>query len=124
MTAVWDDSGVEHDADLQVVDLVGLLMHLDGDTRTMVTVLTGEGHAACGGDARAGVVMYVTFDGDHFHQLVRDRSDDEGEQWVVAGGQAGTYPSHCVVSVEDAATALTWYVERGELLPTGTWESS
>jgi hypothetical protein len=124
VTAVWDAYGAEHEADLQEVDLVSLLTQLDGNARTLVTVLSGEGHAACGGDARTGVVMYVTFDGDRFHQLISGSADDDSDRWVVAGGQAGTYPARCVVSVDAASAALSWYADRDELLPTARWESS
>lgn len=121
---VWDVDTVEYEAELNEVDLVGLLSQLDGESRTLVTVLSGEGHAACGGDARHGVVMYVTFDGDLFHQLSQKVSEDKDELWVVAGGQAGAYPAHCVVSIDAAAAALLWYADHGELLPAVRWESS
>lgn len=121
---VWDVDAVEYEAELDEVDLVGLLSQLDGDSRTLVTLFSGEGHAACGGDARHGVVVYVTFDGDRFHQLAHEVSQGNDELWVVAGGQAGAYPAHCVVSIDAAAEALSWYADHDELLPAARWESS
>lgn len=125
VTVVWDADGVEHEADLMGVDLADLLAQLDGESQTLVTVLSGDGHAACGGDARSGVVMYATLDGERFYQLIGGASSaDDGDLWVVAGGQAGTYPARCVVSVDDAMSALLWFAERGELLPGASWEPS
>lgn len=124
VTVVWDADGVEHEADLVGVDLAGLLAQLDGESQTLVTVLSGDAHAACGGDARSGVVMYATLDGERFYQLINASSADDGDLCVVAGGQAGTYPARCVVSVDDAMSALLWFAERGELLPGASWESS
>ena len=123
VAVVWDVDAIEYEAELDEVDLVGLLSQLDGESRTLVTLLSGEGHAACGGDARHGVVMYVTFDGDRFHQLAQV-SQDNDELWVVAGGQAGAYLARYVVSIDAAAEALSWYADHGELLPAAMWESS
>ena len=121
---VWDDGSEQHEAPFSEADLEELVSRLDGRNRTLVTLFVGEGHAACGGDARTGLVVYVTLDGERFHQLVRGDRGGDGEVAVVAGGQLGDYPARSVVSAERAIEALRWYVDHHELMPSAEWETS
>jgi hypothetical protein len=122
--AVWDDGSEQLEAPLGEGDLDDLVSRLDGRNCTLVTLFVGGGHAACGGDARTGLVVYVTLDGERFHQLVRGDEDSDGEVAVVAGGQLGHHPARSVVSAERAIEALRWYVDHHELMPSAEWETS
>lgn len=120
----WDDEGHEYEAALATVNLHDLVHRLDGHDRTLVMVYVGDAHGACGGDANSGVVMYVTFDGEHFFQLADGAMKPKAEVQVVAGGQPGWYEPPFVVPAALAASALQWFVDHGTLMPEVNWFES
>lgn len=120
---VWDDGTAQHEEELREwPQLSERLAALDGVNRTLVTVLKDSGHLACGGSAATGLVVYATFDNTVFHQLV-DPSAADGARTVIAGGQAGQYPAHQVVDLNQAEAASRVFFERSELDPQQQWES-
>jgi hypothetical protein len=95
---------------------------LNGDRRTLVTLIGGEAHLAVGG-GDAGFVVYATFDNETFHTLVSPDAA-AGEVEVVAGGQPGVYERRQVVSLEMALRAAKAFAETGTLAPGLTWVES
>jgi hypothetical protein len=119
---VWDDDGGESkQPDPSTASVLERIDALDGRARTLVTVLSGDAHAAVGGSVETGVVLYVTFDGVTFHLLSRgDGSSDPVR--VTAGGQEGEYAARFVVDVELARRAMTAFVSDDVLDSELHWE--
>lgn len=125
LTVVWDDEGGSHElATTDASAILGLVGALNGRDRTLVTVFRGAAHTAVGGSASTGVVMYVTFDQQEFHQLAAGEPTAGRDVLVTAGGQVGEYRAHLVVDVESAKAALLEFVERGALTNNQRWETS
>jgi hypothetical protein len=121
---VWDDNFVEHELDgATVEDVLDRVRELDGESRSLVTVLVGDAHLAVGGRSPKGIVLYVSFDGLSFDQLTRGVSDDDPVQ-VVAGGQAAAYDSRFVVDLTLAERAVQQFVDDGVLAHDLDWERS
>lgn len=126
---VWDEGLVEREATTSEVDAaLRLVDALDGRERTLVTIYRDGGHIAVGGSAVAGLVVYVTFDGQSFHQLRSGVSsapaDDDDEVAVVAGGQAGNYRRRFVLDAGAAKAATSSFILEGGLDPGQVWETS
>lgn len=122
---VWDDGLAQRE--LETDDLSKVLRQvdeLDGHERTLVTVYRGDAHAAVGGSAATGLVLYVTMDGTTFHQLRSDQPASHDEVTVMAGGQAGGYARRLVVDAAAAKAALSPFIEQGKLDTSQSWETS
>lgn len=118
----WDERHAERElAAPTLTDVVERLSALDGVSHTLATLYRGDGHIACGGSARSGLVVYVTFDNETFWQLV-DPCSPQSKVMVFAGGQAGDYPARHVVSIEAAIRAATTFFEAGGLTPDQIWD--
>lgn len=128
ITIIWDQDLVEHE--LETSDPAEALARvdvLDGSDRTLVTVFREAAHMAIGGSAESGLVVYATFDGAAFHQLVCGKptgASDELEAMVMAGGQVGAYPDRQVVDAAAAKSALQVFIDKGELDRQQLWEVS
>lgn len=117
----WDDSYKEFELPSAAwPDVERHVRLLDGNSRTLVMVQRGTGHAAVGGGCDSGLVAYVTFDGETFHQLLGVGDGDAVV--VVAGGQAAPFPRAQVVDVGTALAALRTFVETGALNEELQWE--
>lgn len=122
---VWDEGLAERElTTADTPEVLGLIDALDGGERTLVTVYQGDAHAAAGGSAVSGLVVYVTFEGTAFHQLKSAVAHSDDEVTVVAGGQAGNFPRRLVVSAAAAKAALRAFVEQQALDPDQQWETS
>lgn len=120
----WDTfgSGESEEVVRDFAQIEQRIRALDGENRTLVTVFDdGDGHLACGGSSKSGLVLYVTFDNLTFYQLSRD-SGGGGEVTVVAGGQPGGYLQKYVVDVDYALEAVKCYLRDATLLPSATWD--
>lgn len=116
MSGVGESEEEVHD-DRQVTERIEAL---DGENRTLVTVFgDGEGHLACGGNSKTGLVLYATFDNLTFYQLMRGIGDKEVA--VVAGGQPGGYKERYVLDLDYALEAVKYYLLNAALLPTAAW---
>jgi hypothetical protein len=125
VTVVWDDGLTTHERTVtDLSEIVDLVEALDGRERTLVTVFRGAAHAAVGGSAQAGLVVYVTFDQQTFHQLTAGEPTADRSVHVTAGGQVGEYRAHLLLDVESAKAALREFVERGVLINDQRWEAS
>jgi hypothetical protein len=125
MTVVWDEEGRSHElATTDASEILALIGGLNGRDRTLVTVFRGEAHTSVGGSASTGVVMYVTFDQQHFHQLAVGEPTADPNVFVSAGGQVGEYKAHLVVDLEVAKAALLEFLEHGTLSNEQRWETS
>ncbi len=124
-TVVWDDGLAERElASPEALDIIELVDALDGREHTLVTVYRGNAHVAVGGSAASGLVVYVTFDGTTFHQLVSSGARSDDQVTVAAGGQPGDYPRRFVVDAPAAKAALRAFFERFVLDPGQDWEAS
>lgn len=123
VTVVWDDGATLHErTTTELAEIVGLAAALDGRDRTLVTVFRGEAHAAVGGSSPAGLVVYVTFDQQAFHQLAAGQPAGAPNVTVRAGSQASEYPAHVVVDLVAAEAALAEFVGSGALSGDQRWE--
>lgn len=119
----WDIDAHEHELEsAPVAEIARRVSELDGSSRTLVTVYRGNSHAACGGDANSGLVVYATLDNETFHQLVNPDPIAGKSATVVAGGQAGQYDMVYVVGRESAIAALEQFASAGALDPAQIWE--
>ena len=121
---VWDDGLFEREITTsEVSQILGLIDALNGRERTLVTVHQGDAHIAVGGSAVSGLVSYVTFDGESFHQLRSHLTVNDEEVAVVAGRQSGSYPRRFVVDAGAAKAAVQSFVVDRELDPHQQWET-
>jgi Immunity protein Imm1 len=106
----WDDA-----------TLTALVEQLDGVERTAL-VLEGphDTHLAVGGSAAAGVVVYVSYDGETV--ALAAGSDEPGCRTVVAGGTVVDYPLRYVVDVPVAVQAAWHFARTGKLDPDLRWD--
>ena len=95
---------------------------LNGVNRTLVTVYRDESHIAVGGSASDGLVVYCTFDNEVFWQLLSNATPG-GSIDVVAGSQAGTYPSEHVTTLAAAQKAAAVFLEHGDRAPMLRWKA-
>lgn len=122
LVLAWDERHEERElATPTLADVAERLSALDGDSHTLLTLYRGDSHIACGGSARTGLVVYVTFDNATFWQLVNPQGE-KSDVMVVAGGQVGNYPARNVVHLEAAMRAATKFFEIGELAYDEVWE--
>ncbi|MCA1975147.1 MAG: hypothetical protein LDL44_20120 [Caenispirillum sp.] len=102
-------------------DLRRAIDDLDQATHTLV-IVAGEGEAHLGvGGGRGEFVVYATFDNRTFYNLI-DRSKAGAPVTVVAGGQAGDYPTSQVVDRDRAVVAATRFLTEGRLGDDLGWE--
>ena len=94
---------------------------LDGLHRTLVTLeAEGETHMAIGG-GEGKYLVYLTFDNEQFHYVVRPYHQNIDESLVV-GGQEGIYPAKLCVDKETAMKAAKTFAERGAMEKSVIWE--
>jgi hypothetical protein len=121
----WDEFG-HGESEEPLVDedqIRNLITALDGDTRTLVTIYAEEAHLAVGGDAHSNLIVYATFDGETFQNLVTPTAGNQRVR-IVAGAQPGDHPARDLVSVEDALAAAITFAHDGSLSAEANWETS
>jgi hypothetical protein len=96
------------------------LDRLDARTHTMITIKADEErHLTIGGGA-GQYVVYATFDGEVFWNLLRSQPT-VGMVLLNAGGQQGDFPAAQVVDKEQARAAGRAFLDACRLDPTQQW---
>jgi hypothetical protein len=94
---------------------------LDGNHRTLVTLeAEGETHMAIGG-GEGKYLVYLTFNNEQFHYVVKPSNPDLDENLVV-GGQEGVYPAKLCVDKDTAIKAAKTFAELGAMEKSVIWE--
>jgi hypothetical protein len=102
-------------------DVSHAIQRLDAETLTIVTIQgPGEQHLAVGGGA-GRYVVYATFDGCDFFNLLTVACDG-GMVLLNAGGQEGDYPARQIVDVDQARAAAKAFFVGRQLEPSLRWE--
>ncbi len=103
-------------------DIEAAVRRLDGRVYTNAIVGgKGEAHLLVGGGSEGRYIVYATFDNMSFANLTSSPSSST-RTVLFTGGQDGDYPSHTVVSLEDALKAARTFAEHGEIEASLTWE--
>ena len=103
-------------------DFEAALFRMDAERYTMITIADGGGdkHLTIGGGG-GRYVVYVTFDGQEFWNLVRPESA-AGTVLLNAGGQEGDFQAAHVVTLDQARAAGLVFLDSGQLDPNQRWE--
>lgn len=118
----WGAEELAWEPDWDDATLAALVAELNGVEHTAV-VLTGPGdaHLAIGGSVLAGLVVYVSYDGETF--VLAAGPDGEGSRPVVAGGTVQDYPQRYLVDAPTVVRAAWTFAQTGELEHAYEWDS-
>ena len=75
-----------------------------------------------GNDKRYTAVFTVGVD-EEFYNLINEKGDEEAFVKIIAGGQAGDYPTKLCVSLDAALEATREYAETGKRSSNLLWEA-